>query len=74
MELEQYSKTERTNAIFQRYDSNKDGFMSIIEIKAILMDAGYPNIADNDVKWIYSAMDSNQDGNVSWIEIYNFMK
>ena len=59
MELEQYTKTEKTNYIFQRYDSNRNGFLSNIEFKAIMMDAGFPDISDKDVNWIVSAMDSN---------------
>jgi Ca2+-binding EF-hand superfamily protein len=69
-DLKQYSKVEKTNFLFNRYDTSKNGFLSAAEIKVFLIDIGYTNPSDKDVKWIVSLMDTNFDGKVTWNELY----
>jgi Ca2+-binding EF-hand superfamily protein len=57
MELKQYSKIEKTSFIFQRYDTNKNGFLSTDEFKVLLSDVGYSNSTDKEVSLIVSIMD-----------------
>ena len=65
-----YTKTEKTNAIFQVYDSNRDGYLTFYEVKRILQDA-YGYATDADTNWFISILDANRDKKLSWYEIYN---
>jgi len=65
-----YTKTQKTNAIFQVYDTNKDGFLNFYEVKKILQDA-YGYATDNDTNWFIGLLDANRDGKLGWYEIYN---
>jgi Ca2+-binding EF-hand superfamily protein len=65
-----YTKTEKTNAIFQVYDSNRDGYLTFFEVKRILQDA-YGYATDSDTNWFIALLDANRDNRLSWWEIYN---
>jgi Ca2+-binding EF-hand superfamily protein len=65
-----YTKTEKTNAIFQAYDSNRDGFLTFYEVKRILQDA-YGYATDADTNWFIRLLDDNRDNKLSWYEIYS---
>ena len=69
--LRVYTKTEKVNFLMSSYDSNKDGFLGFYEVKALLIDLGYPNPSNNDVNWIISLIDTNRDSKISWTELYN---
>lgn len=66
-----YTKTEKVNFLFQRYDTNKSGFFGFNEVKAFLIDLGYSSPSNNDVNWIISMLDTNRDSKISWAELYN---
>ena len=68
--LSLYTRTEKTNLIFQYYDSNRDGYLSQYEVKKMLSDA-YGYATDSDAQWFISQLDSNRDSKLGWYEIYN---
>ena len=65
-----YTKAEKTNLVFQYYDSNKDGFLQQAEVKRLLVDS-YGYATDADAQWFIALLDANWDGKVSWYELYN---
>lgn len=61
-----YTKTEKVNFLFARYDTNKSGNLGYAEVRVFLIDLGYSNPAKNDVNWLISLLDTNRDTKISW--------
>jgi Ca2+-binding EF-hand superfamily protein len=53
-----------------KYDRNKDGFLDESELTTMLKIID-PNLAANDVTWIFLSFDVNRDGYVSCTEFIN---
>ena len=55
------------------YDTNKNGYMSEMEFKNVLIDLGRRDVTDEQVKEMLNEADENKDGVLQWtefIEVY----
>ena len=58
---------------FKMYDTNKNGYMSEMEFKNVLIDLGRRDVTDEQVKEMLNEADENKDGVLQWtefIEVY----
>jgi len=67
------SEAQRLKEIFELFDKDGDGFITIPELKGTLKQAAY-NITDEGIKMIMKEADINQDGKISFEEFKIFFK
>ena len=65
--VESKQNEETLRKVFDSFDKDKNGFIDISEIKALSKELGH-EITDAEVQNIFSEIDANKDGNISFEE------
>jgi Ca2+-binding EF-hand superfamily protein len=64
--------TAELRELFERYDRDNSGYITIDELRALYEETGTP-ITDSALAFIHDTYDSNQDGKLSFAEFYEFI-
>ena len=65
-----YETKEEIMKIFKKFDKNKDGFITIDDLRSVKKDLS-EDIDEDSLKLIITKSDSNMDGKISFEDFYN---